>query len=273
MNKPPTRRDRRKVGFSSDDPDRTLVCGPPARHGPEGPHPQKLCNRASRRSFFTIMAPCPSKQGTSARLHRDATPGQTMEPRASRGRAHRHPARLDIRFVVINLEYGSPEWVYESLYCARGQAENLIQLQRRNSRPTAPAAGRPPPTRCASCSTPPPIGSCSRRATPFRRCATWPWPSSRPCACGFSRWRSASSKRSVASASPCDRMPRGRPHPQHGIGPEPRRTLTCGAEPRPPVLSRPTRSIAAGQTSGETRAQAFAPLQLGTCDQARRAAS
>ena len=37
---------------------------------------------------------------------------------------------LDIRFVVTNLDYGSPEWIYESLYCARGQAENLIKLHK-----------------------------------------------------------------------------------------------------------------------------------------------
>ncbi len=37
---------------------------------------------------------------------------------------------LDIRFVVTNIERGSPEWVYDSLYCARGQAENLIKLHK-----------------------------------------------------------------------------------------------------------------------------------------------
>ncbi len=37
---------------------------------------------------------------------------------------------LDIRFVVTNLDHGSPEWVYDSLYCARGQAENLIKLHK-----------------------------------------------------------------------------------------------------------------------------------------------
>jgi len=37
---------------------------------------------------------------------------------------------LDIRFVVTTLEHGSPEWIYESLYCARGQAENLIKLHK-----------------------------------------------------------------------------------------------------------------------------------------------
>src|SRR5512136_120284 len=37
---------------------------------------------------------------------------------------------LDIRFVVTNLAHGSPEWLYDSLYCARGQAENLIKLHK-----------------------------------------------------------------------------------------------------------------------------------------------
>ena len=37
---------------------------------------------------------------------------------------------LDIRFVVTNIEHGTAEWVYDSLYCARGQAENLIKLHK-----------------------------------------------------------------------------------------------------------------------------------------------
>ena len=37
---------------------------------------------------------------------------------------------LDIRFVVTNLAHGSPEWLYDNLYCARGQAENLIKLHK-----------------------------------------------------------------------------------------------------------------------------------------------
>jgi DDE family transposase len=37
---------------------------------------------------------------------------------------------LDIRFVVTNLEHGSAEWLYDTLYCARGQAENLIKLHK-----------------------------------------------------------------------------------------------------------------------------------------------
>jgi hypothetical protein len=38
------------------------------------------------------------------------------------------PLGLDTRFVVTNVEYGAAEWVYDTLYCARGQAENLIKL-------------------------------------------------------------------------------------------------------------------------------------------------
>jgi hypothetical protein len=37
---------------------------------------------------------------------------------------------LDIRFVVTNLVKGSAEWLYATLYCARGQAENLIKLHK-----------------------------------------------------------------------------------------------------------------------------------------------
>lgn len=37
---------------------------------------------------------------------------------------------LDIRFVVTNLTHGAPELLYDGLYCARGQAENLIKLHK-----------------------------------------------------------------------------------------------------------------------------------------------
>ena len=37
---------------------------------------------------------------------------------------------LDIRFVVTSFGQGNAEWVYDSLYCARGQAENLIKLHK-----------------------------------------------------------------------------------------------------------------------------------------------
>ena len=37
---------------------------------------------------------------------------------------------LDIRFVVTNLTHGSAERIYEVIYCARGQAENLIKMHK-----------------------------------------------------------------------------------------------------------------------------------------------
>jgi hypothetical protein len=37
---------------------------------------------------------------------------------------------LDIRYVVTNITNGSAAWLYDDLYCARGQAENLIKLHK-----------------------------------------------------------------------------------------------------------------------------------------------
>jgi hypothetical protein len=34
---------------------------------------------------------------------------------------------VDTRYVVTNITRGSPQWLYDSCYCARGQAENLIK--------------------------------------------------------------------------------------------------------------------------------------------------
>src|SRR3546814_20866616 len=34
---------------------------------------------------------------------------------------------MDIRYVVTSLATGSAEHIYDTLYCARGQAENLIK--------------------------------------------------------------------------------------------------------------------------------------------------
>ena len=50
---------------------------------------------------------------------------------------------LDLRCVVTNLRSGSAEWLYNTLYCARGQAENLVELHKgqlasdRSNRPSA----------------------------------------------------------------------------------------------------------------------------------------
>jgi hypothetical protein len=37
---------------------------------------------------------------------------------------------MDIRYVVTNIRRGSAEWLYDTLYCERGQAENLIKLHK-----------------------------------------------------------------------------------------------------------------------------------------------
>ena len=37
---------------------------------------------------------------------------------------------MDIRYVVTSLDQGSAEHIYDTLYCARGQAENLIKLHK-----------------------------------------------------------------------------------------------------------------------------------------------
>ena len=37
---------------------------------------------------------------------------------------------MDIRYVVTSLTEGSPEHIYDTLYCARGQAENLIKMHK-----------------------------------------------------------------------------------------------------------------------------------------------
>ena len=73
---------------------------------------------------------------------------------------------LDIRFVVTNIAHSPAEWIYDSLYCARGQMENLSSGAKRNWPRIEHLAVPPSPTRSALCCTPPPIGSCSPSATP-----------------------------------------------------------------------------------------------------------
>ena len=74
-----------------------------------------------------------------ATLGKDVVRGytQTRHKAESWNRERRAVARieatalgLDIRFIVTNLEHGSSEWMYDSLYCARGQMENLIKLHK-----------------------------------------------------------------------------------------------------------------------------------------------
>ena len=62
---------------------------------------------------------------------------------------------LDIRYVVTNITRGSAEWLYDVLYCERGQPENLIKLHK--SQLASDAAHRWP-IRCVWCCTPQLIG-------------------------------------------------------------------------------------------------------------------
>ena len=71
------------------------------------------------------------RQADRARLRRDAAQGQILGSRTPRHRTHRgnaarprHPLRRH------QPAFGSAQWLYDSLYCARGQAENLIKLHK-----------------------------------------------------------------------------------------------------------------------------------------------
>src|SRR5260370_40476270 len=65
---------------------------------------------------------------------------------------------LAIRFVVTSIETGSAEHIYQTLCCARGQAENLIKLHKAQLASDRPAAAARSPTRCGSSCTPLPTG-------------------------------------------------------------------------------------------------------------------
>jgi Transposase DDE domain group 1 len=88
----------------------------------------------------------------------------------------------DIRFVVTNLDRGSGEWLYETLYCARGQAENLIKLHKAQLASDRTSCRSALANQVRLVLQPPRTGSCSPSATPFRKSATWSRPSSPHCA-------------------------------------------------------------------------------------------
>src|SRR6478672_11414232 len=84
--------------------------------GGRGRHPHPTCHR---------------ELGCSARLYRDAHKAKSWDcERRTVARIEATMLGLDIRFVVTSLDVGSAEWIYNSLYCARGQAENLIKLHK-----------------------------------------------------------------------------------------------------------------------------------------------
>lgn len=57
--------------------------------------------------------------------------GTWKHPRRVVARIEATRRGLDIRYVVTNICHCGPEWLYSSLYCARGQAENLIKKHKR----------------------------------------------------------------------------------------------------------------------------------------------
>jgi hypothetical protein len=59
----------------------------------------------------------------------------------------------DTRHVVTNIKSGTARYLYETAYCARGQAENLIKRQKRAIwHPAGPvAAGQPDTSDFAHC--------------------------------------------------------------------------------------------------------------------------
>jgi hypothetical protein len=52
------------------------------------------------------------------------------KPRRACARIEATTLGLDIRFVVTSIPTGSAEHIYDTLYCARGQAENLIKMHK-----------------------------------------------------------------------------------------------------------------------------------------------
>ena len=79
----------------------------------------------------TPCAPsAPSPTSTSCVASPKRATGPAPGARSAVARIEATRLGLDIRFVVTNLDHGSPEWLYETLYCARGQAENLIKLHK-----------------------------------------------------------------------------------------------------------------------------------------------
>ena len=55
---------------------------------------------------------------------------------------------LDIRYVVTSLQEGDAEHIYETVYCARGQAENLIKQHKAQLASDRTSCRRRSPIRC-----------------------------------------------------------------------------------------------------------------------------
>ena len=80
------------------------------------------------------MARLEAENGAKVRRHaelRYAAKSWRCPPRRVVARVEASAQGVDCRFVVTNLT-GSPRWLYEVVYCARGQAENLVEAHQRD---------------------------------------------------------------------------------------------------------------------------------------------
>ncbi|MEY9418199.1 hypothetical protein ABIF69_004641 [Bradyrhizobium japonicum] len=77
--------------------------------------------------FVNLTVPLPVLRGYTETRHKAKS---WDRERRTVARIEATMLGLDIRFVVTSLDVGSAEWIYDSLYCARGQAENLIKLHK-----------------------------------------------------------------------------------------------------------------------------------------------
>src|SRR6266516_3923663 len=121
---------------------------------------------------------------------------------------------LDTRYVVTSLGIGSAQWIYDSLYCARGQAENLIKLHK-----TQLASDR---TSCRSASLlrqPVPRPICS---ADWRRRSSREAPDPRgPCHCEFQPARAHSERGFRSSQLPWDYAQDPAQHADNAHHPQP----------------------------------------------------
>ena len=74
------------------------------------------------------LAQAPAVRGYAETLYQAKT---WSKARRTCARIEATTLGLDIRFVVTSLATGSAEHIYDTLYCARGQAENLIKMHKR----------------------------------------------------------------------------------------------------------------------------------------------
>jgi len=132
---------------------------------------------------------------------RHKTKGWTRQRRAV-ARIEATRLALDIRFVVTNIEKVAPRIVYESLYCARGQAENLIKAHKAHlaSDRTSCRRAVANQVRLVRHTAAYWLMQTLREAIPSMRDSTEP--SSPPSGCAFSKSPSASRNMPPASVSP-----------------------------------------------------------------------